>query len=843
MKQTLLKNRLTFKALGNGNKNDVNNIINKNIASELNDCTITSIEEYSKKKKMKSISNHKGNKSPNEEGPKTNFITTEDDYKILINLKGIKKDNVKLDLVGNYFIISCQKTKVNLSGNEDNKICYYKKSFKLPNDCVTESMQAKLYEDRLEILIDRKNKKVVSASDSDNIPGEEEEYKENFIHDISKMDTNKYEKEGKNRKGNFNKNESSQVNNNRKVSSRSNDDFEHIKEKALKKKTISVSNLVQLNFNSMIKGVKKFTSDSNLFYLNNKNKLLYINSSSLYKSLKVPKKPNKLELSTFLPPELTKDSNTTSKMVKNQRKPQKKSKPTTHHLNKSNESPRKLNSNHDIFNKSKQTCHSNSYVVKNEMLNKYNSSQDIVKERKLSVKSNSDHELFVRRKESHGNSEWVVVSRRKQFKGKSLSTKDSQALIPLPMPNDNTNDNSNKLRFRDPNNYYTDLYLSNDSTIYASTLSFDNAFVSVINVSDDIDDDIPKTNKVNKIKNIEKSKSVDNKSRNQKDINSNNENKSSKSVDNKSRNQKDINSNNENKSSKSPDSKRKSQRNVNDNNENKTSKSTDNKRKSQRDVNDNNKSIHRMVMNSLIPISSSRPQSPNCSFISRQESLKKNNISPTPTLKSTRRTSPTNGIRKNLIPTIDSTSYQKVSPCPRSNSSVSIKNKNLLIHSYSQSDNNPKNKCIYSRSASLTNNKPPWNYGSIKPENNNSMNSYYNVKAEILKRLNSDQKKPLTKLKVETKRTKPVSNMDKREDNTPHNIYNRLRHNSSIPSSPNKCSSPVNKSLLIITNNDNLIIKKSKIPYSPQSKNTITKIDDFIIKSLILNNKIPTIAF
>jgi HSP20 family molecular chaperone IbpA len=264
MNQNLIKNGLTFKTLGGGKKNIINNTINKNIANELGDCTLSSITEYYKKKKIRNL--HNSNKYHNNNnnntnnvlnGPKATFCTMLNEYKIIIHLNGITRRDIKLDLVGNYFIILCEKTKNGLGGDEtniNNKFCYYKKSFKLPNDSEPESMQAKLFEDRLEISINRIN---------------------NFQNSPTSLSSS-------------NENEN-----------HLNKDIEREEKINIKKNNaLSETNIVKL---VPSRKIKSFSSDTNLFYYNNKNKILSINPSSFTNPKKIPSKLNQLEFSSIIP--------------------------------------------------------------------------------------------------------------------------------------------------------------------------------------------------------------------------------------------------------------------------------------------------------------------------------------------------------------------------------------------------------------------------------------------------------------------------------------------------------------------------------------------------------------
>ena len=761
MKQSLIKNGLTFKTLGNGKKD---NVINENIANELNDCTISSIANYYKKKKMKSIQNSQkcNNNQQPEIGPKATFVTKNDEYVITINLNGITKNNIKLDLVGSYFIISCQKTKNILNGNKNNKFCYFKKTFKIPNDSVPESMEAKLYEERLEVIIGRDNDGK-TKKENESVPKhvteatpDTEEEKENSINDISKIDQPNI---------NFKKKKTSMKDiNDEMVTNEENYDTLEIKKGKIKRKSTSSV----FNRQPSSKSLKKHTSDTNLFYQNNKNKILCMSSSSFTHKKEEPSKLDKLELSSFIPP------------------------------------------------------------------------------RTLQNKSKSDYELINQRKKSIENSEnvhdsgWILVTRRRHRRKDSYSSKDiqhknkPQNLI-ITSTDNNQASSTHKLHYKDPNNIYSHLYVSSDSSMSSSsssinTLSSRNSSNNVNNKSQPLKSNNSDNSKSNaNVKKISfSSKTNVNNSVNKKDSKLNtsgvkilSKNVSESSIGNKRSLSKNI-------SESSIGNKRSLSKNISESNIDKKKNSINMSRPNSniRKINDTisrtdskdkkigksdntekpKKSIHQMVFERL---------SSNNKINQKGESNKKSNES----------SSSITGLRKNMYPT----PLMALSKSNSFNQSIFHANNNK----------NSSKTSFYSENPT----KPSWNHSS---------STYDSIKAKVLDSLNEVYRNPHFTVKGSSsyKMSKPISNVQAKVDtnkklsirtnslnkksslNSPSSAYNAMRKKSLIPSSPTtNCTSPISKPLLKIVTNG-ISFKKSKIPYSPQSKITLEKIDNFITNSL-----------
>jgi len=161
-------------------------------------------------------------------------------------------------------------------------------------------MQAKLYEEKLVIVIERQNDDTISQNSSASV-NEDELVKENSIHDISKMDFDNEKKPSKKK-----------VDQNELMVSK-NDEYKSInidKVRIKKKSALSESNIFR--FDKYPAKLKKFTSDMNIFPQSNKNKIVGKNSFSLGQKNKTP---TKLKLSSFIPPSLTKKLNSEPEII------------------------------------------------------------------------------------------------------------------------------------------------------------------------------------------------------------------------------------------------------------------------------------------------------------------------------------------------------------------------------------------------------------------------------------------------------------------------------------------------------------------------------------------------
>jgi len=218
------------------------------------------------------------------------------------------------------------------------------------------------------------------------------------------------------------------------------------------------------------------------------------------------------------------------------------------------------------------------------------------------------------------------------------------------------------------------------------------------------------------------------------------------------------------------------------------------------------KSIHQMVFERL---------NSNNKINQKGESNKKSNES----------SSSITGLRKNMYPT----PLMALSKSNSFNQSIFHANNNK----------NSSKTSFYSENPT----KPSWNHSS---------STYDSIKAKVLDSLNEVYRNPHFTVKGSSsyKMSKPISNVQAKVDtnkklsirtnslnkksslNSPSSAYNAMRKKSLIPSSPTtNCTSPISKPLLKIVTNG-ISFKKSKIPYSPQSKITLEKIDNFITNSL-----------
>jgi len=843
MKQSLIKNGLTFKTLGNGKKN---NVINENIAHELNDCTISSIANYYKKKKMKSIQNSQkcNNNQQPEIGPKASFITKNDKYVIVINLNGITKNNIKLDLVGSYFIISCQKTKNILNGNKNNKFCYFKKTFKLPNDSVPESMKAKLYEERLEVIIGRENdgktkkeNESLSKQVTETTP-DAEEAKENIINDISKMDQPNidYKEKGTSMKD---------KNNEMDIYEENYDTLEIKKGKIKRKSTSSVYNRQPSS-----KNLRKYTSDTNLFYYNNKNKILCMGSSSFSHKKEEPSKINKLELSSFIPPRILQNKSKSDYELINQRK-------------KSIEDS--------------ENVHDSGWIL-------------VTRRRHRKKDSFSSKDTPFRNKPQN-----LIIT----------SSDDNQA---------KRTSSTHKLHYKDPNNIYSHLYVSSDSSMSSSSSSIntlssrsvssniDNKNQAIKNTNNNISK--PNIN-VRKISFSSKT-NINSSGINKKDSKSNindakilSKNISESSIGNRRSLSKNISESSignrrslsKNISESSIGNKRKLSKNISES-------SIGNKRKLSKNISEssigNRRSLSKNISESSIGNRRSLSKNISESSIGNRRSLSKNiSESNIDKKKNNINMSRPNSYNRKIGDTISRTdpkdrkignsentekpkksvhqmvferlsSSNKINQKEESNkksnessSNISGLRKNmhptpLMI----QSKSNSFNQNIFSGKNNKNSSKTfLYSENPTKPSWNHSSSTYDSIKAKVLDSLNEVYRKPHSTVKGSSstyKMSKPISNVQAKVDtnkklsirtnslnkksslNSPSAVYSAMRKKSLIPSSPTtNCTSPISKPLLKIVTNDGISsFKKSRIPYSPQSKVTLEKIDNFITNSL-----------
>ncbi|ORX84232.1 hypothetical protein BCR32DRAFT_266447 [Anaeromyces robustus] len=873
MKQNLIKNGLTFKTLGNGGKNSV---INKNIANELNDCTISSIAEYYKKKKMRLSQSNQNHSQKSEIGSKATFVTKEDEYMIIINICGISKKNIKLDLVGNYFIISCQKKKTILSGDNDNKFSYFKKSFKLPNDSEPESMQAKLYEKRLEVTIKRiiddkisNNSKISLIENNDNV-------NESSIHDISKIDTKEirnipnkgiitdsldYQKDN-----NINNNIENENIENKNIKVNHINNTKKNKPNLKRKSAFSETNILKLNFNP-VKNLRKLTSDTNLFYKNNVNKILCINSTSFNNKETITSKLNKLKLSSFLP-----NSNTVK--------------------------PKKSISEQSL--------------IHNEDINRITSSS----------KNQDIH-----------NSGWILVTKKKPYRRNSFSdketiTKNQSFQMKVKSNNNSTEDINNlnsKIHYRDPNNIYSYLYVSSENNLLSnislkrSSMTFDKNSLRNINSSQPI---INKNSSNNNLSRTSISSSRKNSNSNsnhnltrtsisssRKNSNSNSNHNLTRTSISSSRKNSNSNSNhnltrtsisssrkNSNSNSSYSISKMKSESSISSirKNSNSNYNITESRLKSgSRSVSATNlRKPSNSIPNSKI---SSRKSSSNdlliskpnvrrsLSNISEKSENKKpnhlnNNISNENEIKKSlhqmildklnSNNNNNNTIKKTTTRNLYGSNNNKVRPVlSKQNSTantMSIKNKynfcsskkNLiptvdrqqLILADKKLEKKESKSSIYSdKMNKLNEDKLFWDH---------STNIYESMKSKILKDINESIKSFNTNKKSKKPSaimTKPISSTSVQDKNQTQKLnksspsplssqYQNLRKQSLIPSTP-KSKLSNDKPLLkikTIPNNNNFTLKKSKIPYTPTSKATLNKIDDLITNSIYTKNRITT---
>jgi len=899
MKQSFIKNGLTFKILGNGKKN---NIINKNIANELNDCTISNIAKYYKRKKLKNYHNsqkYSNNTNTNNNrqldlGPKATFLTKDNKYIIIIHLIGITKNNIKLDLVGNYFIISCQKIKNILNGNKNNKFCYFKKTFKLPNDSVPESMQAKLFEERLEVIISRENenieKKDIRSAPSllTEVPPETEENEKNSIYEI--YDTSEIDQPNLNNKKKTSLNIENIKNDDDRKSNKEEQDLLD-PEKGIKiERTPSV-------FNKQIpsKTLKKFASDTYIYYKNNKKKILSINSSSFSNKKNESSKSDNLKSSSSVPQALRKQSKSDYELI-NERKEsiedvhdsgwilvtRKKhynfirKKPQNLIITSTNNShtnltasdnelhyndPNNIYSHLYISNESNalSSCSSVNTLSSRESSRSINKSQTLQKSNSKILKSSNkdkmnsktNHKENINKKDSKSNinnqknlssissqkslsknvskssvssqkilsknvSKSSVSSQKSLSKNVSKSSISSQKILSKNVSKSSVSSQKSLSKNVSKSSISSQKILSKNvskSSISSQKSLSKNVSKSSISSQKSLSKNVSKSS-ISSQKSLSKNVSKSNTS-SQKSLSRNVSKSSTSSQNNLFNNNKYISNSNirkKNSIAKTDPKIRKSSNIVTKLNKpyNKIDISinkTNNTEKTK-------KSLHQMVFERLsCPRSYSQtykqgnrgdPSHNIPKSNKKRESIKKPDTS----------SSYDNGLRKNMYPT-------------------------SMMRSNGFNKNNSKSS-IYS-DIPTTNAK-----NGIKPSWNHSSNTYDLIKAKILSDLNEVYRKPQPSIKGSSyKMNKPISNIQAKVDSNKrlslskkpslNSSSSNIRKNSLIPSSPSTTDrkSAVRKPLLkIVTNNGNSSFKKSKIPYSPQSKKILEKIDDLITNSL-----------